>query len=136
MRTDAPVLEYLEQRHMIGVLELIFRVVPEHSDKQYWQCVVGAFERRGLSNAEYFYDGAMHRITLKVEPSNFDASTDELEASISEAGRQYLEEVIPAREAAAAQRAESEARARRESELIDQRLRRRFPGLSVADEPE
>jgi len=28
MITDAPVLEYLEQRQMTGVLELIFRVVP------------------------------------------------------------------------------------------------------------
>jgi hypothetical protein len=130
MLTDAPVLEYLEQRPMIGVLELIFRVVPEHGDKQYWQCVVEAFERRGLSNAEYFYDGSIHRITLKVEPSNFDASTDELEAAIGDAGRQYLEEVVPAREAAAAERAAVEAQARRESELIDEKLRKRFPGLS------
>jgi hypothetical protein len=130
MLTDAPVLEYLEQRPMIGVLELIFRVVPEHGDKQYWQCVVEAFERRGLSNAEYFYDGSIHRITLKVEPSNFDASTDELEAAIGDAGRHYLEQVVPAREAAAAERAAVEAQARRESELIDEKLRKRFPGLS------
>lgn len=134
MLSDPPVLEYLEQRHMIGVLELIFRVVPEHSDKQYWQCVVGAFEQRGLSNAEYFYDGSIHRITLKVEPSNFDASTDELEAAVADAGRLYLEEIIPAREAAAAERAAVEAQARRESELIDAKLRRRFPGLSAESE--
>jgi hypothetical protein len=132
MLTDPPVLEYLEQRSMIGVLELIFRVVPEHTDKQYWQCVVAAFESRGLSNAEYFDDGSMHRITLKVEPSNFESSADELEAAVAAAGRQYLEEVIPAREAAAAERAEIEARARRDSELIDVKLRRRFPGLSAA----
>jgi hypothetical protein len=116
---------------MIGVLELIFRVVPEHSDKAYWQCVVGAIERRGLSNAEYFYDGAIHRITLKVEPSNFDASADELEAAIEDAGTEYLENVIPARAAAAAERAEIEARARREAELIDAKLRRRFPGFAT-----
>jgi hypothetical protein len=132
MLTDPPVLEYLEQRAMIGILELIFRVVPEHTDKQYWQCVVAAFERRGLSNAEYFDDGAMHRITLKVEPSNFDSSADELEAAVADAGRQYLEEVIPAREAAAVERAAIEARARRDSELIDEKLRERFPGLSAA----
>ena len=130
MITDAPVLEYLEQRQMTGVLELIFRVVPEHGDKQYWQCVVEAFERRGLANAEYFYDGSIHRITLKVEPSNFDSATDELEAAVAEAGRQYLDDVLPAREVAAAERAAAEARARRESELIDVKLRRRFPGLS------
>ena len=132
MITDAPVLEYLEQRQMTGVLELIFRVAPEQSDKQYSQCVVGAFESRGLTNAEYFYDGAMHRITLKVEPSNFKASADELEAAVAAAGRQYLEEVIPARQAAADERAAVEARARRESERIDEQLRRRFPGLSAA----
>jgi len=101
-------------------------------DRDLLGSVVEAFESSGLTNAEYFYDGAMHRITLKVEPSNFKASADELEAAVAAAGRQYLEEVIPARQAAADERAAVEARARRESERIDEQLRRRFPGLSAA----
>jgi hypothetical protein len=134
MVTDAHgqghILQYLEQRQLGGGgLDLVFTVVPQIGDPRFWQCIESELERRGLSNAECFGDGSIHRITLTVQPSNFDASTDQLEAAVTDASKDYLERVLPAHEAAVAEAAATEARQKREAELIDEKLRIRFPGL-------
>jgi hypothetical protein len=125
------VLKYLEQRQVSGGLDLIFTIDPSNADARFWQCVENELQRRGLSNAECFGDGSVHRITLTVEPSAYAASVDELEAAVADAGRDYSERVMPAHRAALAAAAEAKARQEREAEHIDLKLRRRFPGLPL-----
>jgi len=123
------VLEYLGQRQSTNGLDLVFTVAPQDDDARFWGCIQTEIERRGLSNAECFGDGTMHQITLTVHPSAYGTSVDELDAAIAAASKDYLERVLPAHRAALAEAAAEKARQEREAEMIDQTLRRRFPGL-------
>jgi len=127
MVTNRHRLVYNDAINMGGALRLVFAVRPRPDDRDWFACFESHLGAAGLGNAEVLDDGTVTALTINVNPLDATGTIDALADALQATDGEFLERILPARQAAEAEERRRQDQVTAAIAALDRRLRERFP---------